>query len=55
MKEWKCITCGKDIEVEDDYEYEFCCEGRDCNCKGLPINPAFCDECENKIFGKVDD
>jgi hypothetical protein len=51
MKPWNCITCGKEIEVEDDYEPQYCCSGRDCTCMGQPINPVFCDECEIKIFG----
>lgn len=55
MKKWKCDACGKDIEIYDGYEPEFCCAGRwedHCICGGRPINPLFCDECEIKIFGE---
>lgn len=52
MKEWQCAACGKLIKVEDDYEPIQCCSGRDCGCMGREVNPAFCDNCEEKIFGK---
>lgn len=51
MKDWKCDSCNKDIYVLDDYEQEYCCSGRECGCYGLPINPVFCDDCEEKIYG----
>jgi len=53
MKKWNCDTCGKEIEVKDDYASEYCCSGlaEGCGCIGKPINPVFCDECEKKIFG----
>lgn len=52
MKNWPCDICGKDIQVEDDYKSEYCCSGLDnqCGCMGKPINPVFCEECENKLF-----
>lgn len=54
MKAWVCDACGKGIEVPDDYEQERCCSGlrEQCGCMGQPINPVFCDECEEKIYGK---
>lgn len=51
-KERKCYGCGKTILVPKDYEPNFCCTGRDCCCGGEPINPTFCEECEEKYFGK---
>ena len=53
MKTIQCVTCHKDIEVDDEYEPEYCCSGlsNQCGCMGLPINPVFCDECAEKIFG----
>lgn len=51
MKEWRCNGCGKPIEVYDDYEPEFCCDGRGCGCLGEVINPMFCDDCEEKVYG----
>jgi hypothetical protein len=53
MKEWRCSGCGKPIEVYDEYEPEFCCDGRwFCECLGEVLNPMFCDECEVKIHGE---
>lgn len=48
-------SCNEKVEVSDDFEHEYCCAGRMedmCGCYGLPINPIFCDTCEQKIFGK---
>ena len=55
MKQWNCNACYKDIEVYDEYEPEMCCSGlrEHCACMGQPINPVFCDECEEKIFGNT--
>ena len=47
--------CDETVEVPDDFKHEFCCSGRMedmCGCGGWPINPAFCDKCEEKLFGK---
>ncbi|MDD2470165.1 MAG: hypothetical protein PHI22_04485 [Bacilli bacterium] len=54
MKKFECMACGKEIEVDEDYEPEYCCEvlSNACYCMGKPINPVFCDKCEEKIFGK---
>jgi hypothetical protein len=46
---WKCIICDKDVP---DYKPEYCCSGKDCGCRGLPIEPPLCSkECSEKIFG----
>ena len=57
MKKHYCDACGEEIEVEDDYQPEMCCSGmrEACACMGLPINPVFCDLCEEKIHGKAVD
>ena len=57
MKPYQCDACHKDIEVYDEYEPEMCCSGlsEQCACMGLPINPIFCDECAEKIYGKRSD
>lgn len=58
MKLWKCEACGKEIEVPEEYDPEYCCHGRmedACGCMGRPINPMFCDDCEVKIFGRRED
>lgn len=53
MKKSTCYSCGKEIEVYDGYEPEYCCSGlkEQCGCMGEPINPLFCDDCEKKIYG----
>lgn len=57
MKDWKCNGCGTKVMVVDDWEDEFCCRGLidQCGCGGMPINPVFCDECEKKFFGGVEE
>lgn len=52
LKTHECITCRKELEVEDDYKEISCCSGLDCGCRGMPVNPVFCSECEDKIFGR---
>ena len=56
MKNVNCPLCGKlaEFKVEDDYEVEYCCSGlsEQCGCGGFPINPVFCNECDEKLFGK---
>jgi hypothetical protein len=54
MKKQMCHmpSCSKVIKVLTTYEEEYCCDGYMCGCYGLPINPALCDECEEKAFGK---
>jgi hypothetical protein len=46
----KCLVCDKVIE---DYEPKFCCNGQDCGCLGLPIEPPLCsNECEEIFWNK---
>ena len=50
---WKCIVCGKDVI---GYEPEYCCSGRDCGCRGLPLEPPLCGkECSEKIYRNMRD
>lgn len=53
MKTIDCAGCHKDIEVDDEYEPEYCCSGlrEQCGCMGMSINPVFCDECAESLFG----
>ena len=47
----KCTICGKEVEVEPKY----CCNGKDCGCRGLPINEEVeCEKCQSMIL-LVDD
>lgn len=42
-----CMVCGKDFMGP---EPQMCCNGRECGCMGLPIEPVVCsEECYNKI------
>jgi hypothetical protein len=49
MKEEYCINCG---DVVNNYKPEICCKkwtiNTDCDCRGLPLNPPVCKECEDK-------
>lgn len=41
-----CMECGKSIP---GYEPHYCCNGHECGCYGLPMEPPVCDECwDNK-------
>lgn len=53
MKKDTCDACKVEIEVYKEYEPKWCCDGRECGCMGYPINPIFCDKCEEQILGKV--
>lgn len=49
---WKCFVCGVDVP---DYEPEYCCDGRECGCMGMPIEPPLCSKsCSEKVFGLGD-
>lgn len=40
-----CMYCNTDIEMD------FCCDGRECGCMGIPIDPPICqnDKCYEKF------
>jgi len=43
--EWKCLICGGEVP----YEPEYCCDGKDCGCYGMPIHPPICsDKCNEE-------
>lgn len=55
MKIDTCYYCkGKltEKEIKEFWEGQRCCNGMDCNCRGLPIDPPCCTKCglpkENK-------
>lgn len=52
LKKGQCTGCLINIKVPKDYVPEYCCDGRECGCMGLPNNPMLCDVCEEKAFGK---
>lgn len=41
IEEQKCMDCGEPIKYEADY----CCDGFECGCRGLPIEPPLCEGC----------
>ena len=41
MNPYLCEICRKPLL---DYEPTYCCNGIDCGCKGLPVEPAICSE-----------
>ncbi|MBU8573697.1 hypothetical protein [Bacillus pumilus] len=46
---FSCIQCGKVTTID----IEFCCDGYECGCKGLPIHPPTCSkECDENFFGR---
>ena len=45
----QCMICGKDIP---DYKPQFCCDGFECGCMSMPIEPPICYECYNKLPNK---
>lgn len=42
----KCINCSAPVE---NYEPEYCCDGRECGCFGRPIEPPLCEKCWDEI------
>lgn len=42
-----CEICGTEIELT------ICCNGRECGCMGLPVEPPACsNECYDKLMEK---
>lgn len=43
-----CIVCGAECP---DYLPQYCCDGVDCGCCGLPVEPPFCSQqCFSNFF-----
>lgn len=45
-----CFYCGEEMTQDEieNYKPTLCCNGRDCACMGLPIDPPCCTKCLNK-------
>ena len=44
-----CWNCGE-VEIPEPVG---CCDGRECGCMGLPIDPPFCSEkCQEEYYTK---
>ena len=40
-----CVICNKEIDIT------LCCDGKDCGCRGLPIEPPVCSrKCYDKFM-----
>jgi hypothetical protein len=47
-----CIVCNRPVP---DYEPQFCCNGHDCGCRGMPTEPCICsNECWDKMINKAE-
>ncbi|WP_299076630.1 hypothetical protein [uncultured Paraglaciecola sp.] len=45
MSGWDCEFCGNEAP---GYEPEYCCDGYECGCGGMPAESCFCsDDCAN--------
>jgi hypothetical protein len=46
----QCYHCGTLLTEREASKYyettEYCCDGYMCGCMGMPIEPPFCDRCE---------
>lgn len=46
-----CVICCKPVP---DYKPTFCCDGHDCVCHGLPIEPCICSpECWQALLDYI--
>jgi hypothetical protein len=52
-KKWSCDGCREKMKVYAEYKPEYCCNGIECGCFGLPVNPIFCDPCADMFFGRT--
>jgi hypothetical protein len=47
---WDCEMCGKRCP---DYSPQMCCDGRECGCRGQPIEPCICSqECWDAMLAR---
>lgn len=50
LVELTCMVCGKDFMGPEPV---MCCSGKECGCKGMPVEPVVCsEECYEKIGDK---
>lgn len=47
---YKCLCCDNYI---DYYEPKYCCDGFQCGCLGLPIEPPLCEKCEKNFWSHL--
>lgn len=53
----KCCECGTTLteeEIDNFWKGNRCCEGYQCGCMGLPIDPPYCFKCIGKDAYKND-
>jgi len=44
---YECQKCGNQVL---DYQPQLCCDGRECGCLGLPLEPCICTECWDNYY-----
>lgn len=50
---YECLICSKPV-ADADYKPEFCCNGYECGCRGVPTNPCVCsDACEDALYSGI--
>lgn len=50
-----CSSCGDPISLPEGQEPQYCCDGRECGCLGMPINIIFCKNCWDNLFEGEED
>ena len=46
-----CLICGKPVP---DYEPKYCCNGFECGCMGMPVDPCTCSlRCDQAVFDYI--
>jgi hypothetical protein len=46
-----CLICKKPVP---DYIPQMCCDGRECGCMGMPVNPCICsDQCYDAVMNGI--
>ena len=52
MDKWNCFQCGNQLTEKEEKFWQNnsprCCNGIDCGCQGMPIDPPECFECSCK-------
>jgi predicted nucleic acid-binding Zn ribbon protein len=48
-----CLICKRPLP--EDYEFSYCCNGRECGCYGLPPEPWLCSKtCGEILYHRMD-
>lgn len=48
---WQCECCGRPVP---GFTPTYCCDGTECGCNGMPIEPCVCSEaCYDAIMSNI--